>query len=235
MEWSDLTRERFLEYSDAQKVIEEWDKKFGGYENVRDNVFPKIYSPFQFEWNFPGRSNVINSVVHRYFIIEHLLSEGALDSKNLEGEKLDVASFLGAAVDALAAFGGRVRGTDDGWYEYFSIGNRDIGWLDGRSTLEYYYYPPKKLDLVSFFNLGCDHGEGSIPDWCDCAFPALNDGGQILLTFSGTRFMEEEHGSINEARIIKLPERLRKYGDYYAFTARKSKTANRDVPKLEDL
>lgn len=233
MEWSDLPRERYLESSRAQEVIAEWDKKFGGYETVKDTAPPKIYSPFQFDWNFPGRSYVINNTVHRYFIIEHLLSEGALDGKNLKGEILDIASFLGAAVDALAAFGGRVRGTDDGRYEYFSIGNRDIGWLDGKSALKYYYYPPKKLDIISFFNLGCDHGSGSIPEWCSCAFPALNDGGQILLTFSSPHFMEEELGSIPEAQIIKLPERLRKYGDYYAFTARKPKTANREPEDSE--
>ncbi len=223
MEWRDLPREKFLENQNTKKVIEIWDRDFGGYEFVRDNILSHIFSPSQFEWVFPREYFSIESSVLRYHICEYLKDAGLLDQKNLEGDVLDIGSHLGAAVDALAAYGGYVRGTDCGKFSFYSPSNRDIGFWDGKSALRMYHYGSQKLSMMTCFNVdwveGMSENDFGLHLYFN-ALPALADNGEILFTFfRDYKTANEALRCLPDSRIVELPEKL-SHREKYAFVAK---------------
>lgn len=222
-DWADVTKEKFIELANAEKLVEKWERDFGSYEEIRDDVFSNVFYP-QFVETLKHNQDVLDSTINRYFILEHFLKQGALNKSNLEGNILDIGSYLGASVDALATYGGNVVGTDCGRFAYDSPSGKGIGRLDGRSVLQSHHYRPD-LTIASCFNADWVEDmseENHTRHMCADAIKALKPGGQILLTFSGSLKNKTEFKeyllSLPNACLEELPKNLAKK-ETYAFTS----------------
>ena len=140
---------------------------------------------------------------------------------------MDIGSYLGASVDALATYGGNVVGTDCGRFSYDSPSGKDIGRLDGRSALQSHHYRPD-LTLASCFNADWVEKmseENHTMHMCADAMKSLKPEGQILLTFSrgieNNTELKEYLLSLPDAYFAELPKNLAKR-EAYAFTSRNS-------------
>ena len=218
-DWADVTREKFIEIANAEKLVEKWENNFGSYEEIRAGVFSKILYP-QFVETLKQNQDVLDSTVNRYFVLEHLIKQGALDKSNIEGKVLDIGSFLGASVDALATYGGTVVGTDCGRFSYDSPSGKGIGRLDGRSALQGHHYRPD-LTLVSCFNADWVENmseENHTKLMCADAMKSLKPEGQILLTFSrdlkNNTELKEYLLSLPDAYLVELPKNITKRETY---------------------
>lgn len=241
----DLSRERFMRFVEERdhsvsrdnapkEAIEDWEK-FGGFEKVRDFLLSKIFKQWDFRREFSYKAYTVNSTVHRYYLLQHLIEEGALDKRNLEGVIVDVGCHLGATVDALALFGGDVNGTDNGKFACVSPSGIAIGDWGGRNYVRAFHkkdgnrsYSKKhgNLSLVSCFNVGwveAMSGEGFALCLYNDSLPALADGGQVLFTYNENE--SEKYKQLLElpySRLVKIPQGLNEREDY-AFTTKKQK------------
>jgi len=213
--------QRCLDY--AEEAVRNWER-YGGFEKMK-GLLLKLFEPQKFEQEFAMKPFVLNSTIDRYHLLGFLIERGMLDRKNLEGKVIDIGCNLGATTDALALYGGEVIGTDCGKFACESPSGIPIFELEGRRIVKERFPINGGLSLVSCFNVDwvedMSHGEFSVELYKE-ALKALEQGGQVLYTFSGgSEEMHKRLSLLPRSSIIKIPNGLNK-SEGYAFVATKA-------------
>ena len=207
----------------AKETAENWER-YGGFEKMRDLLLKRLFDAWRFEWNFYVKSFVLDSAIDRYHLLGFLIERGMLDRKNLEGTVIDVGCHLGASVDALALYGGKVIGTDCGKFACESPSGISILDLEGRRMVRSRFPENAELSLVSCFNVDWVEempNEGFAVELYQEALKALEQGGQVLYTFSERdKSMHKKLAPLPHSSIIELPNGLDKR-EKYVFVATK--------------
>ncbi len=182
--------------------------ELGGVEHVLNLLERTIFKDYEkrlkliFESEF---GKVIASTVGRYFLLDYLISEGHLDRKNLEGEALDIGSYLGATVDAIAMYGGKVIGTDNDGHTPQSLSGRPILYMEGITFVKE-GCRGMPISLITCFNADWVEkmsSRGWALQFYQAALERLQIGGQVLLTFRENPLISSSYG-----KFIRLPERF---------------------------
>jgi hypothetical protein len=218
----------FDQLGNAEKAIGNWEN-YGGFEKVRDLLLEKMFTPGTFKWKFSTDAAVLNSTVDRYYLLNFLIEERILDGQNIKGTIIDIGCHVGATTDALAMYGGDVRGTDRGKYAYSSPSGRSISGQEGISMVKSYNVlklrDNPKPSLIACFNVDwveeMSHNRFAI-ELCQESLNTLGNGGQVLYTFSRKTGLEDysELEVLQNSQIIELPKGLNKR-EKYAFVASK--------------
>ncbi len=230
---TDLSREQLIElfkrkdsygkHHELQKVIENWDR-YGGFKQVIDTILLEtLFFPAQLESKLFMCTNVIDSTVDRYFLLQHLIEQGVIDLANLRNESIDIASFLGAAVDAIAMYGGNVVGVDYGKFAYVSPSERPISVMEGRYYLESRVRQKRLASFVSCFNIDlADESNEFADSLLDYALRSLLPQGQVLFTFDSD-YMEGAGKllSFPGSRLIEIPDGRNRRETYVFVVTRK--------------
>ncbi len=201
---------------DLSKFRHAWDKAYGDHRDVLATLTNTIYKNKEDRLAAHLKSSsdwMIDRTALRYYGLKHLIEEGIVSGKKLDGLILDIGCHLGSSVDALAMFGGKVKGVDCGDFGIASPSGIMLGVAEGIYFVDSHRNSNPKPSTITCYNadwVESMSSKGWRNRFYEASLGALSRGGQIIMTFQH----EQKIPADLKSKVYMLPSHLSRMDNY---------------------